>query len=668
MNSFFYIHKLLFFGVCVSAILTACGAERPLPLLTRVETIAGSNGEFGEPFGIAFKGGEVYVSDGEKDKIVKIDREGRVKEFGWVDLHTPSAIAFDANGDLIVADSGTNSIKAVARDGSVRQIAGSDMSRGAADGDVSNATFNSPVGLAVSGEKIFVSDTYNDRIRVIDRGHVSTLAGSVRGFADGSASTAKFDTPLGLAVWQDKVLIADAGNRRIRVLGPQEGVWTLAGNGDDELRDGPGASAAFVQPTAIAVRKDGRILVADGNAIREISGLVDPQVTTVAGGWLGFADGSLTESRFNRPSGLAFNGDGELLVADAGNRIIRRLTDSDAKRAILSGTPIPPSADEFRSLQPPRWPFDPPDAKRDIAGTMGEIRGEVSAGSESLWFHNGLDIAGAYGETTRFVRAEKVLDPVAAENFGTLRELLRMPTIGYIHLRIGRDKDNKPFDDDRFQFSRDAAGKMAGVRITRGTRFAAGDAVGTLNAMNHIHMIAGQSGSEINALAALALPNAVDTTAPTIETTSVFDENWNTIENKAPDSRIRFAGKLRLVVRAYDRMDGNPVRRKLGIYKLGHQLLHTDGAAVGEVKWTIEFGRMPPGRAVRYVYADGSRSGAKGETIFNYIVTNNLRAEEFSEGFVDASALEPGYYVIRVLVADFFGNTTSKDMPVEVTR
>jgi hypothetical protein len=85
LNSFFYIHKLLFFGVCVSAILTACGAERPLPLLTRVETIAGSNGEFGEPFGIAFKGGEVYVSDGEKGKIVKIDREGRVKEFGWVD-------------------------------------------------------------------------------------------------------------------------------------------------------------------------------------------------------------------------------------------------------------------------------------------------------------------------------------------------------------------------------------------------------------------------------------------------------------------------------------------------------------------------------------------------------------------------------------------------------
>ena len=186
--------------------------------------------------------------------------------------------------------------------------------------------------------------------------------------------------------------------------------------------------------------------------------------------------------------------------------------------------------------------------------------------------------------------------------------------------------------------------------------------------MNHIHMIAGQSGSELNALAALALPNSVDTIAPTIETTSVFDENWNTIENTAPDSRIRFAGKLRLVVRAYDRMDGNPVRRKLGIYKLGHQLLPSDGAAVGEVKWTIEFGRMPPGRAVRYVYADGSRSGAKGETIFNYIVTNNLRAEEFSEGFVDASALEPGYYVIRVLVADFFGNTTSKDMPVEVTR
>ncbi|MBK8304160.1 MAG: hypothetical protein IPK98_12435 [Chloracidobacterium sp.] len=61
----------------------------------------------------------------------------------------------------------------------------------------------------------------------------------------------------------------------------------------------------------------------------------------------------------------------------------------------------------------------------------------MKPGSDQVWFHNGLDIAGAYGETARFVRDEKVLRPIAAENFGTLRELIRMPTLGYIHIRLG---------------------------------------------------------------------------------------------------------------------------------------------------------------------------------------------------------------------------------------
>src|SRR5690606_12035630 len=115
----------------------------------------------------------------------------------------------------------------------------------------------------------------------------------------------------------------------------------------------------------------------------------------------------------------------------------------------------------------------------------------VTHESPDVWFHNGLDIAGGYGETARFVRDEKVLLPTAAENFGTLRELLRMPTLGYIHIRLGRDANGVRFDGVRFQFRSDAAGKLSGVRIPRGNKFRAGEAIGTLNPMNHVHLIAG---------------------------------------------------------------------------------------------------------------------------------------------------------------------------------
>lgn len=651
--------------MCAAVFLTACGGSETSKPFTRVETIAGSNSEFGEPFGIAFKGNEIYIGDGERGKILKIAVDGATTDFA-IGLDTPSGIAFDDNGELIVADSGTNTIKAVGSNGSVRTIAGVENTRGFTDGDGARALFNGPAGVAVSGDKIFVSDTYNDRLRVIENGRVSTLAGSTRGFSDGVQP--HFDTPLGVAVWQDKLLVADAGNRRIRVVERDGRVWTLAGNGDEELRDGLLASAALVEPTAITVGETGRIFIADGNAIREIGGRVTPIVETIAGGWRGFRDGNIFASRFNRPSGLAFGKGGELIVADSDNRVVRRLTSAESAKANPAGTPTQLAVEEFRALQPPRWPFDPPDANRDIAGTLGEIRGEALVESGTVWFHNGLDVAGSYGEKARFVRDEKVLAPMAAENFGTLRELLRLPTIGYIHVRLGRDQNDRPFDDERFQFSRSPDGKISEVRVARGAKFAAGEPLGTLNAMNHVHMIAGRTGSEMNALAALTLPNVSDTIAPTIENTAVFSENWSPIETKPPAARIKLAGKTRIVVRAFDRMDGNPERRKLGVYKLGYQLLHDDGSTEGDVKWTIEFDRMPSNNAVRFVYADGSRSGAKGETIFNYIVTNRVAADGFNEGFLDAAALPTGNYSIRVFAADFFGNTTSKDIPVEVIR
>jgi hypothetical protein len=77
---------------------------------------------------------------------------------------------------------------------------------------------------------------------------------------------------------------------------------------------------------------------------------------------------------------------------------------------------------------------------------------------------------------------------------------------------------------------------------------------------------------------------------------------------------------------------------------------------------------MPPNDAVRFVYAPGSRSGYSPDTVFDYIVSNRVNGDGFSEGFVDPERLESGSYTIRIFVADFFGNTATKDVSFEVSK
>lgn len=632
----------------------------------KVRTMANGAENFGEPFGIAVKDNVIYFSDGETGKIWRVSD---YKDFTLVSdkFDTPSGIAFDQNGDLIVADSGTHTIKKLnIANGAIELVAGVENKKGFADGNAGTALFNAPIGVAVAENKIFVADTYNDRIRVIEDGNVSTLAGGEQGFADAEqGSAAKFDTPCGLAIWGDKLLVADSENKRIRVVESNGKTWTLAGNDSEESIDGFLDKASFVAPTVVSVDSRGAIYVADGNAIRVIGRRIFALVETISNTKRGFADGKLRESRFNRPSGFATDESGNLFVADAENQAIRVLTGAEIGAAMtneqIKNSRITPEA--FRDLQPPRWTYNPPERKREIAGTLGEVRGELVDANSQVWFHNGLDIVGGYGETARFVRTEKVLRPTATENYATVRELIRMPTLGYIHIRLGRDQNDKGFDDQRFQFSRDTSGKLKNVRVPRGAKFQAGEAIGTLNAYNHVHLIAGRSGAEMNALDALILPDVSDKIAPTIEEVLLFNETWQAInETHNANSRINLNGKTRIVVRAYDRMDGNAERRRLGVFKIGYQVLRKDETPISDINWTISFDRLPDSDSVKFVYAAGSKSGATGETIFKYIATNRVNGDEFREDFFDASQLPNGEYVLKVFAADFFGNTTSKEI------
>ncbi len=637
-----------------------------------VRTFFGFKREIGEPFGIAERNGEIFVSDGEGGKILRV-KDAENFAILTDKLHTPSAIAFDKDGNLFVADSGSHTIKNINLEtGEVEIIAGTENEKGFTDGDAKEAKFNAPVGIAVSENgKIFVSDTYNDKIRVIENGRVSTLAGSVEGFADGFGDQAKFDTPLGIALTKDnKLIVADAGNFRLRIIEENGKVWTLAGNNRQDSTDGLLSEARFIQPTDVSIDKFGAIYVADGNSIRVIGRRFLPFIETLTETRLGFSDGNLTTARFNRPSGLTVDKSGNLFVADSENQVVRVLTVSDSGKAITHQeiVELRYSPEEFRTLGEPRWSYDPPEKTREIAGTLGEIRGEIVDETSQAWFHNGLDITGGYGERARFIRSEKVLNPFAVQNFATLRELIRMPTLGYVHIRLGRNVNEGVFDDKRFQFSLDEKGDLMGLRVPRGTKFEAGETMGTLNPMNHVHLVAGRRGNEMNALDALILPGVSDKRTPVIEKVTLFDENWREIETGKETARIKLTGKTRIVAQSYDQMDGNAERRRLGVFRLGYQVLNKEQNPYEEIKWTIDFDRFPPDEAVPFVYAKGSKSGATGTTIFNYIVSNEVSGDGFRENFLDPSKLENGEYVLRVFSADFFGNQAFKDVLFEVSR
>ncbi|MGH9755893.1 MAG: SMP-30/gluconolactonase/LRE family protein [Blastocatellia bacterium] len=649
-----------------------------------------ANSTLPDLFGVAVDDEDrVFFSDGTGDSVRRIGADGGLKTIAS-DLDTPSGLAFNrsgwfGDGSLIVANTGAHTIVRIdIGTGRSNLVAGAPGQSGFADGAADQSRFNGPVGVAVNKDGvIFVADTYNDRIRAIEDGRVRTIAGGESGFRDGRGAEARFDTPCGIAVVADGyLLVADTGNHRIRRVTLDGEVTTIHEAGGPEDPDSKLAEAAFCEPMGIAARRDGMIFVTSAceSSVRMID-LNGQVVTTVAGGGFpaGLADGAVAKSKLNRPSSLAFASNDALVFADTNNGLIRAVTPEGASfgfRSEPNAATI--KASDIRDAVPPRWPYDPPEAKRDIAGTFGEIRGEMLP-DHGAWFHNGLDIPGAYGETARAIFSERVTQPLAVEGAGGGRERLRLPLVGYTHLRVGRDRNDQPigdFPNGAITFRRDERGRVIGVRVRRGTRIDAGDAIGALNGQHHVHLIAGPYGEESNPLAALRFPGLIDTVAPTIESVAITNELGESLFDSAKAARgakpCSISARARIIVRAYDQLDGAPRRRRLGVYRLGYQLLRADGspaAGFEQPRYNMVFDRLPADYdLIKFVYAEGSQSGYGGQTIFGYIVTNVLRDGQTSEEFLDASQIAPGDYMLRVFAEDFFGNQTRRDTSIIVTN
>lgn len=646
-------------------------------------------------------------------------------------FNTPSALALDAAGNLYVADTGNNRIRKVTPDGVVTTIAG-DGSAGFRDGAGTQAQFDAPVGVAVDKDgNVYVADTYNDRVRLVTKdGQVKTLAGAGRPeLADGDAASALFDTPCAVAVNDaGEVYVADTGNNRLRKITKDGQVSTLnvydptatvapapqnsasEGSPPASATQSQGASPALTgdantqanatqanayapfalsKPAGLALTSDGFLYVTELDRGRVVQVAPDGAAHVIAGLGSGFADGDGREAaRFNQPAGLALAPDGSLLVADGANYLLRRVSPSDSQGGAAKTT-TPSTSPEAQTPSPtaevlpriPRelfgdtfpWPLDPQQSWHEVAATMGEVRGAYGTDDSRDHLHSGIDVFGTYGQTVRAVREEKVTSPLCNWGFGSLNEGMRAGLMTYVHLRVGRDERDVMLEGTPFIAVRDDSGKVARVRIRRGTRLRVGQALGTINRMYHVHMNLGPPGAEMNPLV-LPLAGFTDKRPPVIERDGVrlFDESGAELKEKRA-GRLILRGRVRVVVDAYDQVDGNQPRRRLGLYRLGFQLFNADGSpAPGfeRPRITIEFDRLPPGDdAPKIAYADESGITVYGskQTRFLYELTNTVRHGRAERGTWDTSELPPGDYTLRIHASDFGGNEAEANRDVAVT-
>ncbi|MDB5765822.1 MAG: hypothetical protein JWQ61_636 [Collimonas fungivorans] len=241
-----------------------------------------------------------------------------------------NGVAADASGNVYVGDTGNNLIRVIAPSGAVTTLAGSGTA-GSVNGTGAAASFNGPSGIAVDvSGNVYVADTTNNLIRkVTPGGVVTTLAGSgATGSMNGAGSAASFSLPTGVAVnAAGNVYVADGGNNLIRMITPAGMVTTVAGNLTRGSADGAGAAASFSVPAGVALDASGNLYVADrmGSLIRKVTsaGLV----TTLAGnGSFDSKDGVGSAASFSQPNSVAVDTQGNVYVADTGNRLIRMIT------------------------------------------------------------------------------------------------------------------------------------------------------------------------------------------------------------------------------------------------------------------------------------------------------------------------------------------------------
>ena len=270
-------------------------------------------------------------------------------------LSYPGKVLADGPADrLFIADSNHNRVVVTSFDGQVQHVIGSGE-EGLHDGSFDKAAFNHPQGMTVVGETLYVADTENHAIRLVDLSAktITTIAGTgVQGYErDGrrAARTMELSSPFDLAFHDGVLYIAMAGVHQLWSMDLEGGmIGPYAGSGQESLTDGPLGTATLAQPCGITT--DGvKLFFADSetSSIRSADLQASGSVRTILGLGLfefGDIDGSDYKVRFQHPIGIT-NHDGILYVADTYNHKIKRVLPATRSAFSVMGDGAPGHTD-----------------------------------------------------------------------------------------------------------------------------------------------------------------------------------------------------------------------------------------------------------------------------------------------------------------------------------
>lgn len=310
--------------------------------------------------------GNLFIADSYNNCVRKVDASGNMSQVAgntsigfsgdgaaatYAQLWQPYALTLDAAGNLYITDTGNNRIRKVGINGNITTIAGAGLSSPPNNnGPALQANLDNPVGIARDATgNLYVSEMMSHSIRKISSsGTITALAGAgTAGYAGdgGPADSARLNLPHAIvADASGNLWIADTGNNRVRKIGANDTITTVAGTGTSSFAGdgGPALNAQLDKPSGMTLDKSGNLYIADAanHRIRKITQA--GTVSTIAGnGVQGFSGdgGSALAAALNQPSSIAFDTIGNLFIADAGNNRIRKI-DTSGIISTVAGTGV----------------------------------------------------------------------------------------------------------------------------------------------------------------------------------------------------------------------------------------------------------------------------------------------------------------------------------------
>ncbi len=247
----------------------------------------------------------------------------------------PFGVAFDRANNLYVIEYKGNRLIRIDSAGRTSLVAGGD-------------SFHEPHGIVVnSHDQMFIADTHNNRVLRMDvaTGKMTTVAGNgEKGYAGdgGPATQAAFSGIYAIDIAPDgqNLYVADLTNRRVRRIDLQSGIAsTVAGNGEQGVpEDGAQAAASpLVDPRAVTVDSEGNVYILErrGNALRVVD--KSGRIRTL------IKPGDITPD-LNGPKHLCIDQNGNVIIADAENHLLRRYNIQTEKTSTIMGTGEPGDA------------------------------------------------------------------------------------------------------------------------------------------------------------------------------------------------------------------------------------------------------------------------------------------------------------------------------------